>query len=356
MTFRTPSLALLIAAVVWLPRAAQAEPSTAEISDAKHAFESALTAEAELRWADAGQKLREAIAVKDTPGLRFHLAHCETEQGHLVAALAEYDHAQELLRQGVKAPDVQKLLGPARAELLQRLPRLTLELPADVQVPLIAIDQRPYPASELVLGVPLDPGRHELRVQAAGRRPFERALDLKEGDRITLPVVMAVAAPPGGPSDAPAAEGPVQVSAVSAPVAPADKHPSSSTKLYLMLGESVLTAAGLGVGIGFAVARGSATEHIDSAQAQIDAGAPGDPAACAMPKGEVAYACDDLSSAIADHERASTLSTVGFVTAGVGAAALLTTWLFYPSPRARAAGLSMTPVAGLGRIGVVGRF
>src|SRR5689334_6670437 len=108
MIFRTPSLVSLIAALVWLPRAAQAEPSAAEISNAKHAFESALTAEAESRWADATQKLREAIAVKDTPGLRFHLAHCETEQGHLVAALTEYDRAQELLRQGAKAPDVQK--------------------------------------------------------------------------------------------------------------------------------------------------------------------------------------------------------------------------------------------------------
>ncbi|HYP98786.1 MAG TPA: hypothetical protein VER96_08935 [Polyangiaceae bacterium] len=356
MTFRTPSLALLLAAVAWVPRTAQAEPNPAEISDAKHAFESALTAEAESRWADAAQKLREAIAVKDTPGLRFHLAHCETELGHLVAALAEYDRAQELLRQGVKAPDVQKLLGPARAEVLQKLPRLTLELPTDVQVPLIAIDQRPYPASELALGVPLDPGPHELRVQAAGRRPFERALDLKEGDRITLPVVMAVAAPPGGPSDAPAAKGPVQVSVGSAPVAPGDQRRASPAKLYLMIGESVLTAAGLGVGIGFAVAKGSATERIDSAQARIDSGAPGNPAACSMPEGEVAYACDDLTTALADHERASNLSTVGFVTAGVGAAALLTTWIFYPSPRARAAGLSMTPVAGLGRVGVVGRF
>jgi hypothetical protein len=97
---------------------------------------------------------------------------------------------------------VQKLLAPARSELLQRLPRLSLELPADVDVPLIAIDHHPYPASELSLGVALDPGLHELRVQAVGRRAFERALSLKEGDRIVLAVVLPVAAPPNGPSDA----------------------------------------------------------------------------------------------------------------------------------------------------------
>ncbi|HEX2671277.1 MAG TPA: hypothetical protein VHM25_10425, partial [Polyangiaceae bacterium] len=253
MIFRTPSLATWIACAAFLaPRVARAEPSSAEISEAKHAFESALSAEAEQRWADAALKLREAIAVKDTPGLRFHLAHCEAELGHLVAALLEYERADDLLRRGVKAPDVQKLLGPARSELQQRLPRLTLELPADIQVPLISVDRRAYPASELVLGIALDPGPHEVRVQAAGRRPFERALNLKEGDRLVLPVVMAVAAPPGGPSEPVATEPPVQTSTPG--VAPRAEH-RSSTKLYLMIGESVLTAAGLGMGIGYAVAQ-----------------------------------------------------------------------------------------------------
>ena len=355
MTFRTPSLAILIACAAFLlPRTARSEPSAAEISDAKHAFESALSAEAEQRWADAALKLREAIAVKDTPGLRFHLAHCEAELGHLVAALLEYERADDLLRRGVKAPDVQKLLGPARSELLQRLPRLSLELPSDVQRPLISVDRRAYPASELVLGIALDPGLHQLRVQAVGRRPFERALNLKEGERVVLPVVMAVAAPPGGPTDAPATEAPVPAS--PAAVAPRVEHRSSSAKLYLMIGESVLTAAGLGVGIGYAVARGAASERIDSAQARINAGEPGSAGACSMPSGELAVACSDLTIALADHDRAATLSQIGFVTAGVGAAALVTTWLLFPSARRNSAGFNVMPTAGLGRLGLMGRF
>ena len=357
MTFRRASLSLLIACAVFgPPHLARAEPSATELSVAKQAFESALAAEAAERWAEAALKLREAIAVKDTPGLRFHLAHCEIELGHLVQASLEYDRALELLRRGAKAPDVQKLLGPARSGLLQRLPRLTLELPADVQVPLISIDQQPYPASELSLGVPLDPGPHELRVQAAGRHAFERSLSLKEGDRIVLPVVLPNAAPATKPSEpSPAPEQPAQAHPSSA-VARV-QNDSSSAKLYLMIGESVLTAAGLGVGIGYAVARGSATERIDSAQARIDAGAPENPAACAgTPDQVVAGACADLSAALEDHDHAATLSQVGFVTAGVGAVALITTWLVYPSPRARSASFRLLPVAGLGRIGVLGRF
>jgi hypothetical protein len=361
MIFRRRSLAPLIATVsLFLARAAHAEPSAAEISSAKRAFESALDAESDQRWADAASNLREAIAVKDTPGLRFHLAHCETELGHLVKAAVEYDRALELLRAGAKAPDVQKLLAPARAELLERIPRLTLTIPADVQVAQIAIDKQPYPASELALGVPLDPGPHDLLVQAAGRRPFQRALSLKEGDRIVLSVVLPVAAPPppAGPSEtSPAPEpAPARVSPTSSSVTEPPKH-RSSAKLYVMIGESVLTAAGLGVGIGYAVARGSATERINAAQARIDAAAPDNPdGACRMPEGELVGACSDFTAALDDHDRAARLSQIGFVTAGIGAAALLTTWLIYPSSPAHASGISLSPLAGLGRIGVIGRF
>ena len=355
MIFRTRSLpSLLACAALFLARAAQAEPTSTEISAAKRAFESALTAEAEQRWADAASKLREAIAVKDTPGLRFHLAHCESELGHLVEASAEYDRALELLRGGANAPDVQKLLAPARSELLPRIPRLSVEIPADVQAPLISIDKRVYTASEVALGVPINPGPHQLRVQAAGRRPFERALSLKEGDRVVVPVSLAVAAPPGGPSEPIQAPEPAPEPRPGSPAKPPERG-SPSAKLYLMIGESVLTVAGLGVGFGYAAARGSATENINSALARIEAAAPDDPTSCESPDTAV-DGCSELTTALADHDRAELLSRIGFVTAGVGAAALLTTWLIYPNPRTRASGFTVLPVAGLGRFGVIGRF
>jgi hypothetical protein len=355
MTFRTRLLASLVAsAALFAPHSVRAEANAEDISAAKHAFESALEAEAEQRWADAVVRLREAVAVKDTPGLRFHLAHCETELGHLREASLEYDRALELLRRGAKAPDVQKLLAPARSTLLQRLPRLTLEIPADVQGPRISIDNQPYPASEVILGVPLNPGPHEVRVQAAGRSAFERALSLKEADRIVLPVTLPLAAPPVEPSDSAPAVAPLPTSSGAATQPP--ERSSSSAKLYLMIGESVLTAAGLGVGIGYAVAQRAASERIDTAQAQIEAAAPDNPRACDLSDPELLGACSDLNAAADDHDRAVILSRIGFVTAGVGAAALLTTWLVYPSQNPRASGLSVQPVAGFGRLGIVGRF
>ena len=359
MTFRTRSLASLLAcAGLFAAQGAQAEANATEISAAKQAFDSALAAEAEQRWADAALKLREAVAVKDTPGLRFHLAHCETELGRLVEASLEYDRALDLMRQGAKAKDVQKLLGPARSALLLRIPRLTLEIPADLQAPLIAIDNRRYPPSEAALGVPLNPGLHLLRVQATGRRAFERALNLKEGDQIAVTVTLALSPSPGGPGgDERASEPPPPPRQASAgSVSPPPESSVSSAKLYLMIGESVLTAAGLGVGIGYAVVRGAASDRVASAQAIIDDATAGGAASCDKPDSDLLGACSDLNAAAVDHDRAAMLSQVGFVTAGVGAVALVTTWLVYPSAQPRASGFSAQAVVGVGRLGVVGRF
>jgi hypothetical protein len=358
MMFRSRSLAsVLVCAAGLAARTAHADPSAADISVAKHAFETAVSLENESHWAEAELKLREAIAVKDTPGMRFHLAHCETEQGHLVEALADYERASDLLRHGAKAPDVQKLVGPASDALRARIARVSVELPPDLSAPAAAVDGRPYPPSELALGVSLNPGRHELRVSAAGRRSYERALLLKEGEQVALRPDLALSAPPSTtPAPSAAAAAPV-VAASARPESPAHDGKPTSAKVYLLLGESALTVAGLVVGIGYQVSASSASKRIDAAQARIDGAAPNDVAACgSTDQAEVLGACSDLRAAISDHDHAIQFSSIGFVTAGVGAAALLTTWLVYPSARSGASGLSVQPIAGLGRIGLLGRF
>ena len=361
MKFRRRSLACLLLCVA--PRLAHADPSASELSAARHAFEVAVGLENDQHWAEAALKLREAIAVKDTPGLRFHLAHCETEQGHLVEALLEYERASDLLHQGAKAPDVQKLLGPASDALKDRVARLSVELPADSSNPVTALDGKVYPPSELILGLALNPGRHELRVSAAGRRNFERAFSLREREQVTIRAELSPSAAPVGVTPA-GGVAPVAGVAPEAQAAPpasaapaAGESQASSAKVYLLVGESVLTVAGLAVGIGYQLSASSATDRANAAQARIEGAAPNDVAACGSDDPTLICACSDLNTALDDHDHASVLSTVGFVTAGVGAAALLTTWLIYPNARQeRSSSFSVRPVAGLGRIGLIGSF
>src|SRR5687767_14734210 len=87
---------------------AAAEPSPSEISVARRLFDEGRAAADAARWAEAAGKFRRALAIKDTPGIRFHLARCEEEQGAFVEALIEYDRARELIDAGTKAPDVEK--------------------------------------------------------------------------------------------------------------------------------------------------------------------------------------------------------------------------------------------------------
>ncbi len=346
---------LLVCALVGLAaRTAHADPSSVEISSARHAFETAVALENDQHWSEASLKLREALAVKDTPGLRFHLAHCETELGQLVEAALDYDRASDLIQQGAKAPDVQKLLVPTSAALRQRIPRVSVDVPSDLLAPVATLDGKVYPPSEISLGVGLNPGQHQLSVSASGRRSFERSFSLKEGQVLQLRAELPPAAAPAAPAGVLAPP----VTAASGPDALQNAHGAhgSSTRTYLLIGETVVTLAGLAVGIGGVAATSSANDRVSTAQGRIDQASQGDVAACASPNGPVAGACSDLRTAIDDHDRAVLLSEIGFVTAGVGAAALLTTWLAYPSARGEASGITVRPVAGLGHVGLIGRF
>ena len=82
---------LASAALAAAPRvAAAAEPTPSEISVARRLFDEGKAAEDAGRWREAIEKFRKAIAIKDTPGLRYHIAKCEEESGALVEALRNY--------------------------------------------------------------------------------------------------------------------------------------------------------------------------------------------------------------------------------------------------------------------------
>jgi hypothetical protein len=359
MTLRPPALeTLLLCSVVLTAHHAHAQPTAAEISTARRAFESAVALEADQKWIEATLKLRQALAVKDTPGLRFHLAHCEEKQNLLVEASLDYDRSSELLRQGAKAPDVQKLLIAASAELKPRIPQVIVEMPSEIPSPVAELDGKAYAPSELALGQVLNPGAHRLRVSAAGHRPFERSFSVREGDRITiraelqsvepsrLPVGAALAAPSAQSSPS------FEVDSTN----PAGAHLSPSPKVYLMLGESAIVVAGLALGISSGVAESSARDRVQTTQRAIDHAAGSNPGACTTPEAELSRTCADLRTAIDDHDRDRAVSTVGFACAGVGAAALLATWLVYPSQARESTGPLVQPVVSLGRVGVQGRF
>jgi hypothetical protein len=308
-----------------------AEPTTSEISVARRLFDEGKAAEDAARWREAADKFRQAAAIKDTPGIRFHLARCEEEQGAFVEALVEYDRARELIDGGVKAPDVERLLAEARDRVRARVALVTLRLPQGVENASVALDGKAVSASVLGVPLPVNPGKHRLQATAPGRAAYDQPIQLGSGEvrEVTIPLAAALT-----PASAP-------------PPATEPVRPISSTRgsvdtgvparTIVLVGEASLFVVALGTGVVFSVARGSAQDRFDSANLQVleeTGGIDQSGTACSPP--EPAASCAELDRARRDRDRAGTLAVAGFVGAGVSAAALGLTWWLWPSESAPA--------------------
>lgn len=317
-----------------------AEPTSAALSEARALFAEATSLEAAGDHVGAAAKLTSALAIKETPGLRYHLAHCEEQSGALVAALGNYARAAELIQAGASAPDVEPLLPLAARRLDSRVARLEIVVPVDAQAS-AELDGTELPASSIGAAVKVDPGPHRLRVRSPGQADFSADLTLSSGERRTIKVFFAKAAAPvpTAPQAAPKAPPPAAQSALGG-------------RGVVLLSEAALTLTGLGFGVGFLVARANAAERVQQAQSAVDAQAPGTSGCGAEP---APAACTDLDQALDDHAQASKLATVSFVGAGVAASALVVTWALWPSSP-RAVSLAVHPSAAGVELAATGAF
>lgn len=310
---------------------ARAEPTATELAVARRLFEDAVRFEREQRWELAASKLNDAIAVKDTPGLRFHLAHCEDKLGHLVEAMIHYDHARELIASGVKAPDVEELLEPARKNLEQRLPTLLLVVPAELPNAQVELDGRVMARSVIGRPAPVNPGVHKIVVRAPEHADYTEEVSILEGEKRRISVELAPL--PSHTSASPTSTDAAGAGRVESPV-----HGSSrvSARTVVLVGESAVTLAALGVGVGFLIAKSSAADRVRRAQGAVDSVLTGsDAAACRTPSSaSVSEACSELADAASRYDTARHISTIGLVGASVGAAATLLTFVLWPASTA----------------------
>jgi hypothetical protein len=316
---------------------AHAEPSGGDLASARRLFSEATALREAGRWSEAAAKLREAIAIKETPGLRFHLAHCEEQEGLLLAARDDYDRADALIRQGAAAADVAAVLEPARVALRERIPTLVVRAPPDARAVGLEIDGEMIATEALGSPIQLDPGVHNIMVSAASRDPFRLELTLKEGEDRVVEAQLKERPPTKGTQGPPPA----------APAAAPRESPQSTQKRgfgareAVLIGEGVVTAVGLGLGVTFLIQANADSNRMEELSAGLDQDA------CLKPPMELVQQCAGLKQAQIDKHDDQVFAVAGMIVAGVGAASLVTTWLLWPTEHAnQSAQIRIIPVIG----------
>lgn len=251
-------------------------------------FEAGRAAMAEGRYDEACLKFTESHRYDpNAVGTVLNLALCNEELGKVATASAHYAWALQRFPAGDERIAVAR---ERKAAVDERVAHLTLSAPSSEQANVVVLrDGIAVGQGTFGVALPVDPGRHEVVVQASGHSDRHYAVDLAERERLTLELEL-------GPARA-----------VTAPAPPirspspekAEPKPGPNTLAYVAGGVGVL-----GVGVGaitglMAIGKsGTVEDHCDL-----------ETRTCAT---EEAIDAASAGSSLA------TISTVSFVVGGLG--------------------------------------
>lgn len=312
---RVARASAIVALLVLVPRtgsaAAAGQPRPADRATARALAYAGQRALDRKDYKVALDRFTRANNLVPAPTLALRIARAQVGLGRLVEAQETY---RQILRTGVApgSPAVfRQAVESARREGAALAPRLgwvTIRIRGP-EAPDVTLDGTRVPAAELGVRRAVDPGTHVVRVTARGYQPLESTFRIGEGQRRSVGLT---------PTRAPATRR-------------ADRGGWHETAGFTALG---VGAAGLIVG-------GVAGVVAMSKHSQLDKACPG-------------RTCPpDQRSELDSYRTAGTLSTVGFVVAGVGCGAGITLLLTRPDPAGSA---YVAPFVGPGTLGAKGRF
>jgi hypothetical protein len=313
-----------------------ADPSPQDIAQARElggqaqtAFDAGNFAESEKLWIAAANLYSAA------PTLTLGLARTQVKLGKLVAAAEAY---KKIIREQGDNPNLspafKDALESAKAELPPISNRIAnVVITVDAPNPKVTIDGQPVSAAALGLKRPIDPGQHTVRAEAPGYKPAENSFQVADAGLAETKLTLEKA------PDAPAAAG--TPGSDQAGVT-ASTSGGSSNKTFALVAWGV---GGLGLVVGGITGLIAVGKHGSLKDSCPDSKCP-----------------STSKSDVDSYKTVGTISTIGFIAAGVGAAAGAVLWFTAPSesqsPAAApaAARASWHPYVGLGSAGVTGRF
>lgn len=315
---------------------------------AQAAYDKGDFVESEKLWAAAAKLYTQA------PTLTLGLARTQAKLGKVVAAQENYNKiVREWGNNPNPPPAFKDAVEAAKNEVgavSAKVASVTVSVEGPTN-PVVTIDGQTVPAAALGLKRPVDPGSHKVSATADGYKPADTTFSVVEGGSAAASLKMekdptAVAAVPGG---AGAAGG-------TGPSSPSE--PGADTGGSKGSTNTTLAIVAFGVG-GAGLVVGAITGLIASGKASDLKGKCGADKNTCPP---------DSQSDIDSYKSMGTISTIGFVVAGVGGVTGLVLLLTAPKSSSSAAdntrfktvkhdaGLSLTPYFGGTSAGVTGHF
>jgi hypothetical protein len=318
--------ALLVVCVLVSPLRAEpatSEPVTTDYTRARALYQRASLAFEGGHYSEARSLLLRAWAIRQSYDVAASLGDTEVKLGMFADAAEHLSYSLRNfppLENEQALSNVRRQLDVAREQVAAV--RVHIGEPgADVR-----IDQRSVGTSPLEEVVFVTPGKHTIEARkgsavAAREEVFQAARETS----VSLEL------------------GPVT------PAAPQDAFAPRSV-VPLIVGGAVV-AVGLTTGIAFRLSANAHDDHANGIRARLGQGA------CAGSAGSSAD-CTELRNDVEDASGAQTLSTVGFVVAGVAAVATPVWWLLTPRTKhpASSVGMSAFVAPGLATVTASGRF
>jgi hypothetical protein len=287
-------------------------------------------------------KLAESQRLAPAIGTEFNLADCWEHVGKLASAWGAYlEVADQTHRRGETE---REQAARARAGALEpHLGRLAVDVPASRRIADLEVrrDGEVLRESLWNVAVPVDAGEHRIEARAPGRGVWSAVVHTSDGQTASIAVPELPSAPPSVSVTSKPAP-PADVVKPPAPVAPPIAPPEGSADHTAALVTFGAALALTGVGVAGLLEHDTQVSNYNA-----DTTCPSIDSATRPPH------CDDMVNAANTWK---TVAVVGFVTAGVAAAAGVTLWLTAPRRTPGASSTALLCSGGFGAFGCSGTF
>lgn len=294
----------------------------------------------------AEDDFRRADSLIHAPTLILGLARALAGEGRFLEAQEAY---QRIIREGVApgAPDAfKRALDAAKTEVSDVSPKIgnvTITVKAagggDVPNVKVTIDDAPVSAAALGVKRAANPGAHVVKASADGFKPVSLNVTVPVGGAVDAPLTLERDL--SAPAPAPTQPGPADANAPVQQPTPPEQPPATTSGGRSILPWIAFGVGGVGLGLGVVTGVLAMGKHSDLSKA--------------CPNGSCG---PDQQSNLESYHTLGTLSTIGFIVGGVGAAAGVTLLILQPkaTPDASPATPAARLVVGPGSIGAVGSF